>query len=296
MKPKVKVVIVIPVGPLGSSYTLDQLYDTVESVIHYADPSRMIVIQDSSAPLYIGKKVRDKFPEVVVNFSPENYGAFGGVFKADALAFSAIHNFFDYQLLVRMDIEALWTGRGLEDDVIQFFADNPKVGILANAPDSRQKDDFPRRMMVRQGKSLWGLISNSKRFFMLRRLMQGAQGNGWKIGDHALGGVMIFNPALIGKLIEQRMLLREEIRTLTLKENHIYSLLCRFAGMELNDFGLESSPMSDGRGPFPMTPQEVVHRNNRLIHSVRQWKQVPEDQARAFFRTRRQESTIPVRD
>mgnify|MGYP000002786529 CR=1 FL=1 len=292
MKQPVKLLVVISVGPFGSQYTLEQLCDTVGSIVHYTTADRKIILQDSSAPLQVGKKVREQFPEVIISPSPKHYGSFGGTYMADSLAFLTLHNSFDYRLLVRLDVDALWTGYGLEDEVIDYFAAHPKVGILANLPEKGEDLHWVRRMMMREGRSLYGMLRKPRRYFMLNRLMQTAQATGWKIGDHVMGGAMIFNPALIQKWIDKRLLLRDEIGSLTLHDHHIYSLLCRSVDMTLDDYGLESSHGATLAQGLAATPERAAEQGVKLVRSVRRWRGRSEDEVRAYFRQRQQTADV----
>lgn len=284
MKQQTRLVVLVSVGPFGSNYTLEHLYDTIDSIQRYTTTDRRIIIQDSSAPLQVGRKLSEKFPEIIVSPSPRYYGSYGGIYMADSLAFLTVHNSFDYRLLVRLDVDALWTGYRLEDDVIDYLGQNPKVGILGNVPDDPEELLWVTRMMMHQGRSLIGLLGNPRRYFMLNRLMQSAENTGWTIGDHVMGGAMIFNPALIQKWIDKRLLLRDEIGNLILRVNHIYSLLCRAVDMTLDDFGLESSHGATLAQGLAATPEMVMEEGIRLVRSVRRWQDRSEDDVRAYFR------------
>jgi hypothetical protein len=99
--------------------------------------------------------------------------------------------------------------------------------------------------------------------------------------------VQIFNPELIRKLADQRLLLRDEISSLKLQDEHIFSLLCCFAGMQLGDFGGAASPMSVGWQELVDSPDSLVRAEKKVIHSVRKWGKWSEDDIRTYFHARR---------
>jgi hypothetical protein len=286
MKQKVKLIIVMTVGPLGSSYTMEDLIDTLHSIVEYTSPDRRIIIQDNSSPVHMGEKISAMFPELTIIRSPENYGLYGGLYKAESLAFLCAHSMFDYQVLVRMDIDALVIAPGIEDDAAQYFALHPQVGILGNIQWQGEGTDWPRQQQLRQSGWL-GFLRDSRRHRILNNLMVSAERGGWRPGQAVIGGAAIFNPLFINKLVREGLLLREEIRRLKLQEDHIFSLLCYAVGMELGDFHTGDKPMSISWRGLEVAPEELLKRNKKLIHSTRFWKDMREDAIRRFFRERR---------
>src|SRR5678815_5364545 len=108
------------------------MVDTVSSVVHYATPDRRIIIVDSFSPLHYADRLQEIFPELLVLRMPQNYGYFGGLYKAESIALLHAHSTFDFQIAVKMDSDALMIGHGLEDDAIRYFAEHPNVGQLGN--------------------------------------------------------------------------------------------------------------------------------------------------------------------
>jgi hypothetical protein len=287
-KEKVKLIVVLPVGPIGSGYTLEQLMDTVESIIRYTVPERKIIIQDNSRPLNVGAKVQAAFPnEVMIIRSPENYGLFGGLYKAESIAYLSSVSFFDFDILIRQDIDALWIAKGLEDEAIAYFKENPKVGMLGDFPHSADGYDWPRQL-IQQQLSVFGWLRDPSRHRILKQLVTAAQGKGYKPGEHAIGGASILSGAFVQKLSEKGWLLREDIRRIKLQEDHLFSLLCRAVGMEIADFGSEGKPMSIAWRGLYDSPQALLDSGKKLIHSTRFYHDMKEEQIREFYKARRQ--------
>jgi hypothetical protein len=286
MKQSVKLIVLIPVGPMGSSYQYDDIIDTLNSIIYYTTPDRRIIIQDNSFPMHLGERLKQTFPDLLVVRTPQNYGLYGGLYKAESLALIFAHTAFNFQVLVRMDIDAIITGKGLEDDALDFFKDNPKVGLLGNYLTSGEGVDWPNDQIQAQTNFL-GWLRDRQRSDYLRKLVSMAKANGYKPGDHILGGACIFSAALVEKLVRQGFLLREELRRAKLQNDHIFGLLCKAAGMDMADFHSESKPMAVAWKGLPLSPQELVEKNKKLVHSTRFWKDMNEEQVRLFFRARR---------
>ena len=286
MRQRAKLIIVMTVGPLGSGYNFEDVVDTLHSIRQYTSPDRRIIIQDNSSPVHVGEKISAMFPEVIVIRSPENYGLYGGLYKAESLAFLFAHSMFEYQVMMRMDIDALLIAPGIEEDAALYFRDHPRVGMLGNVQWSGEGTDWPRQQQLRQ--SSWiGFLRDRRRRRMLTNLMYQAGQAGWQPGQAVIGGAAIFNPLLIDKLVRNGLLLREEIRRMKLQEDHIFSLLCYASGMELADFHTGDKPMSVIWRGLEFSPDELLARNKKLIHSVRFWKDMREDDIRRFFRERR---------
>src|SRR3954447_16318055 len=117
MKKPVNLVVVLPVGPLGGGkYKLDDLFDTLDSIIHYTSPRRQIILQDNTEQ-DLGQWIHELYPDITVIRSPQNYGLSGGLYKAESIAFLYAQATFNFKLLVRMDMDALLIDYGLEDAV-----------------------------------------------------------------------------------------------------------------------------------------------------------------------------------
>lgn len=286
MKQRVSLVVILPVGPLGSRNHLHHIIDTVSSVTHYAVPNRQIIIQDNSHPLHLGDKLQQTFPELVVIRTPENYGLYGGLYKAESLALLYAYSAYDFQVLIRMDADALMIGPGLEEDAIRFFAMNPNTGLLGNHLATGEGIAWARKELMKQiGAQGW--IRDRKRAARLHQLVSLAQDHGYQLGEHVLGGAVIFNPVLLQKLVDNGLLLNEDLRRAKLQDDHLFGLLCKAVGMKLGEFNAEGYPMAVAWKNLPDSPQALVQSGKKLVHSTRLWNTMDEDQIRDFFRQRR---------
>jgi hypothetical protein len=286
MKQSVKLVVVMPIGPLGSRNNLDHMMDVIESIVYYTTDDRRIIIQDNSTPLNFGDRLKECYPELIVIRTPENYGLGGGLYKAESLAFMFADSMIDYQVMVRMDADALFTGFGLEDDAIAYFKEHPNAGQLGNRLESEEGTGWAREELTRE-MGVRGMVQDRKRAMFLRKIYNKAQDKGYQLGHHILGGVGIFNPTFVSKLVSQQLLLREEIRRSKLQEDHLFSLLCNAVGMEFHHWQVPDYPMAVAWKGLPDSPENLVAQNAKLVHSVRGWRDMNEDQVRAFFRKRR---------
>ena len=290
MKQKVKLVVVIPVGTISSKNRYEHIADTVASIVHYATPDRRIVIQDNSNPMHLGARLQTEFPELDVVRAPENYGMYGGLYKSLSLAFLHVQATYDFQVLMKMDTDALMTGDGLEDDAIAYFESHPNVGEIGTYCSNGEAIAWPRKRLQYEV-SVRGWLQDRKRCAFLRYYLQLALSHGYIPGEHVLGGVSIFRPELIDKLVQGDFLLREDLRRTKLQEDHLWGLFCKVVGMELATFESPEHPLGVVWRGMPCAPQEAVDKGLKAVHSTRSWKDMNEDQIRAFFRGQREAVT-----
>ena len=132
MKQQVILVVVIPVGALSTKNRYEHMVDTIESIQHYATQNHKIVLQDNSAPMHLGDRLLKEFTQLIEARAPLNYGLFGGLYKSLSLALLHIQSTYKFQVLMKMDTDALMTGPGIEDDAIRFFDGHPDVGEIGH--------------------------------------------------------------------------------------------------------------------------------------------------------------------
>lgn len=289
-KEKVKAVVVILVGPLGSRNKYEHIVDTVQSVKYYASPNTKILIQDNSAPLNLGKRLQTQFPDLLVVRAPENYGLYGGLYKSESFAFQYINEHLDPEVVVMMDSDAIFTASGLEDLAADYFRQHPKVGLVGNHLTEGEGIDWAAKKLQSQ-LSVVGLLRDKERHDFLHSLTEKAYRTGWKDGQHILGGIALYNPVLIEKMVASSLLNREPLRRTFLQVDHIYGLLCAACGMEMGFFNIPSHPFAVVWRGMPVSPKDVVKLGIKAFHSTRNWKDAEgewnEDQIRQFFAARR---------
>ncbi|MBE2269012.1 MAG: hypothetical protein IAE80_12340 [Anaerolinea sp.] len=286
MKQRARLVIIIPAGALSSKNRYEHMVDTIESIQHYAGADHKIVIQDNSAPMHLGDRLGRHFPSVDVVRAPVNYGLFGGLYKSLSLALLHVHATYDYDVLMKMDTDALMTGAGIADDAIRFFADNPNVGEIGNHLFAGKGIEYPRDRARYEASNL-GWLRDRQRCSTMRLYMQQARANGWRDGEHILGGTAIYNPEFIKRLVNGDYLLREELRRTMLQEDHLWGMLCYAVGMKIARFHIPENPLAVVWKGLPRSPQALVEVGAKIVHSTRYWNGMNEDQIRAFFRHKR---------
>lgn len=286
MSKRVNLVVVLPVGP---SEKLDYVLDTIDSVICYTTPSRQIIIVDDSGS-NLGLDLQRFVPELIVLQTPGNNGLNGGILLTLSLGYLHAYTHYEFQVMLRLDVDALVIKEGLEEDAIRFFERNPRLGVLGSykVDCNGENRDFSGAARRLSKEVSWaGLLLHRSRCLTLRRLLSMALAHGYQPGEHCLGGATVVSYECIRRLAESEHLLRQEFRRSLSSEDQIFSLLVRSIGMELGDFATGNLPMGLRWRGLPRSPAALVAAGKKVIHSTRFWEDMKEDEIRSFFRKMR---------
>jgi hypothetical protein len=290
MRKSVKLVVVIPVGLFSHKYPWEHLVDTVQSVNFYTSPSTLIILQTNGA-YDLRTHIKADFPDVVVNHSPQYPGLSGALYMSLSEAFLFAHRHFDFEVLLRLDMDALVIGLMPEDDAIEFFRQHPTVGQIGTYRTGTKGEvaDFswPRSQLALETGVRGWLIDRHRRT-ALRRLVDRAKAHGYQPGEHILGGAYFLSATCIDTLIRKRLLANEHLGRSLLQEDHLFSLLIKASGMELGDFGSPHHPLAVQWKGLPDAPAALLANGKKIIHSTRFWEEMDEEAVRNFFRVQRE--------
>jgi hypothetical protein len=276
-------VVVIPVGP---GEILDFVVDTVHSVIYYTGRQTKIIVVDDSGK-GTGASVQGMAPDVDVVTTPRNQGLHGGLYLTLSQAYVHAHRNYDFQVLLKLDSDALVIGPHPEQDAIRFFREHPGVGIIGRfghgtAPGIN--DHHWSKSRLREETHGRSFFRDPIRGLSLRRLVRRATANGFRPGDYVFGGSYFMSGACVHRLAEANLLSRRELGRSMLEEDHLFGILTKVAGMELADFCNPDQPAALELKRLPAAPEELVASRKKVTHSVRRWEDLDEVQIRAFFR------------
>jgi hypothetical protein len=295
MRKVVQFVVVIPVGPLGPKLKLHHVLDTVDSVFTHAGPSTQVIIMDDSGEDNLGAQIQDAFPNITLLRTGKNQGYSGGLYLSLSQAFLYAHQHFDFEVIMKLDTDALMVGDRPEEDAIQFFAEHPDVGeigtYLIGANGEVSEFSWPREQLVKET-SLIGWVQDRKRCKVLRELVTRAEANGYEQGEHILGGACFFSQTCIDRLAEANLLAHPEVGRSILQDDHLFGLLVKSVGMHLGDFGTPEHPLAVRWQGMPFSPQDALAKGKKIVHSTRFWEDMGEDTIRGFFREKRKEKIV----
>ncbi len=110
-----KIAVVVPAGPH------DDAADTLRSVLCYMDPELLLVIDDTH-----GRGIGFDDPRVMVFTPPASPpGAHGGLWVKLAAAFRYAAQRADFDVLLRLDTDALILGPGVAEAAAERFGRDP---------------------------------------------------------------------------------------------------------------------------------------------------------------------------
>ncbi|GAA3227959.1 hypothetical protein [Actinocorallia longicatena] len=272
-----RVAVVIPAGPR------DDVVDTVHSVLHYlTDPAAVVVVDDTR-----GLRDLSSLPALGVEIVPapgNARGGQGGLFVKLAAGFRHALDLGGFDLLLRLDADALVIGPGLEKAAAERFAAAPGVGMLGSyriGPDGGRRDWTPAATSVRAESGPRGLRHPSLRARM-RELVAAALPHGYEYGEHPLGGAYLLRADVLGELGARGWLDLPELARSKAGEDHLFGLLVRAAGYAIGDFGGPDDPLAVRWKGLPASPDELVH-DKMVTHSVRHWADLTETEIRRRF-------------
>lgn len=291
MKQEFDLVVVIPVGP---NCKIEFVKDTIESIIHYClCRYKIILIDDSKKD--ICSILKKDFPELDVIFNEQQYGLLGGLYITLSHAFTYALDHYQFKVLLRMDTDALITGFNPQEEAIQMFEKNSKIGIAGFIKRGKEPRDFagnavenywPMHQITTYALT-WRFLSKPRANLALRKLLIKALLNGYEMGTNVFGGAYIVSELYLQKLREAKMLPDYGIRKIYLEEDHIFGLLTKAVDFELGDLETGNLPFGVAWRGLPTSPEELYTRGKKIIHSTKVWKDMSEADIRSFFRDKR---------
>lgn len=292
LKRAVRVAVVMPVGPD------EDVEDTLESIRAFIDPSRAIVLVDDTGAKELGARAEAR-PDVHVLPAPLGAeGNRGGLWIKIAAGYSYACARFQFDLILRMDTDALILGPGIEDAAQFRFRQDPGIGLLGSfriGPDGGARGFAPAAAILRREAGPLGLRHPALRS-RLRRLIREAEQHGYAPGEHALGGAFIHSSKAVRALASRGFLGLPEMAGSGLGEDHIFALLTMAAGYGIGDFGRPGDPLALRWRGLPDDPEALLAGSALVTHSVRSFGDLDEPEIRARFAAARRSRGAPPED
>jgi hypothetical protein len=290
----VRCIVLIPAGP---NTVHDYLNDTIESVNHHAGVSNCLVVvlddsrQDKFA--YVG----DFFPNaIVIKTRDYQEGARsstrGSLFgkQVDALKWLVEHYGFD--VLLRMDTDAIMIGDAPHEDVLAFLKRQPEVGMVGaftrrgDGSDKKSAMASKGRELTREVKLRFG-FKNLALAMTLRRLVRRAEAHGYTRGDMCTGGAYFMSSRAVRAMQAQGLFDLEALGYSKLMDDALMALLCCAAGYRLSDMPEDGDVLAINWRGIPMSPETLVSKNKKIVHPIKDDDPTVEPRVRAYFQRRR---------
>ncbi|MDQ2752314.1 MAG: hypothetical protein M3R72_04750 [Bacteroidota bacterium] len=288
MKAEFDVVVVVPVGPDSSVSFIE---DTMAGYHHYTQSSYQIVFADDSQQ-GIGKELKTKFPTADVITTTKAMGGWAGLYITLSLAFRHAVEQYHCKAVLKLDTDALIIGKAPEKEAIALFSAQANAGIAGQYPtDYWGKPwnlNWPKQRII-NGTQTWKFFRRPIANWQLIKLYKKALGNGYATGESVFGGAYFMSEAFLICLYQNGLLPNAAFRSLNLGEDHLFSLLAKAFGFTLENLSGKNKPFGCAWKGLPVSPEELIADNKKIIHSVRYWNDKNESDIRTFFKERRGE-------
>ncbi len=286
MKPKFDVIVVIPVGPNSQ---VEFIEDTVLSYEYYTKLSFKVIFADDSQQ-GIGNQLKTLFPAADVITTKKAMGGWAGLYITLSLAFRQAVEQYKFKAVLKLDTDALIIGEAPEKEDLELFALHPNAGIAGQYPNDYLGKPWnikwPRQRIVNSTRT-WKFFRRPMANWQLIKLHNKALKNGYKTGESVFGGAYFMSEAYLISLYENGLLPNYTFQSLNLGEDHLFSLLAKANGFMLSGLCGDGLPFGCAWKGLPVSPEKLLADNKKIIHSVRYWEDMKEDDIRSFFKEKR---------
>jgi hypothetical protein len=279
-KQLVELLVVMPIGPENDGT------DTIESIFRYGPASVVVLAIDDSRNVET-RRLLEMFDKRVVVLPSAGYeGIRGALFCSIANAHKWACENYDFKVLLRIDTDALLIASGSEQDALKLFESCPELGMLGSYRTDCNGDLRDFNVVKRSMHKEYGIrgIGNYARRRILRAWISDAQKNGYQIGEHILGAAAFYNPRFVTAMCEDGYLDNVNVfKESIISEDHLFSLLAFTCGFKLGDYATGNLPMGLRWRGLPDSPESLIKRKKKIVHSVKFWQNMSEAEIRAFF-------------
>jgi hypothetical protein len=274
--PAGRALFVVPVGP-GE---LEPLRDTVASIRHFEPSAAIVVLADGATEL----RPRDLTGTTLLR-APRPSGGPPRLSPPLAWAYRWCLRRHRFDVLCKIDTDALLTGPGLIDRAVAAFADLD-VGMLGSS--AMREGGGP-------GDTSYGswVLAHERRWSpRVRRAVAAAKANGWR-GEEAHGGVYLLSRHALRAMDRSGHLVTDPPWWSLIGEDLWFSLGVYGAGLRIAPFGGPDGPTASAQGFLPLDKHDVLEQRILAVHSVRRGLNgESEPELRAFFRAERERTEL----
>ena len=191
--------------------------------------------------------------------------------------------------MIKVDVDALFTGGEIIKQSINFFSLNPTIGLIGSF---KKKADGAKRSFWQ-----WGLYLIWESLFCINRpswstTITKALRNGYWAGAHILGGCCIYSESCIQSILENysyTIILRDKFHRSRAGEDVIMSVFVYANGYKLGEFGRPQDPLAIAHKNLPIAKERIITEKKQIIHSVKKGLHgESETELRKFFKNYRE--------
>lgn len=263
--------------------------DTVMSFMYYTRVGYRIVLMDGSDQ-GVGTRIQEHYPWLEVVFPERPAGGGASLYVNLSLTYKQILQRYRFDVLLKLDTDALVTGPEPEQPALETFRCDPLAGIGGQYPNDyrgRPQDaGRPGKHFLHSVLS-WEYIRRPRANLILRRHYHRALTHGYRPGESVFGGAYFMSERLLQQLDDAGLLPDFRLRNLSLDEDRLFALLARSQGFTLVNLSEGDLPFACAGKGLPDSPEELLLRGKKIIHSTRCWGMMDEGEIRHFFRRQR---------
>ncbi len=260
------------------------LRDTLDSILCYeGDRAKAIVVDDSSTDCR-RSVVQAEFPQVDVIRRPWPSGGppRNLAVVTDGIRFALRH--YAFEVLIKLDTDALVTGSTLSTAAARFFEGHPRVGMAGThrvrADGEPENYDWDS----------WVLRHSSRWSPAVRALMKRARAGGYD-GAKVHGGVYALSRCALDAMSANGDFKWRAPWWTPLGEDFWISMMVLANGFALDSLGGPGEVLAVASKYTPIARQRVLSEGKLAIHSVRRGLDGEDEETmREFFREAREEA------
>ena len=264
---------------------IDDVEDTIDSVLFYEPNATIILIKDHELNLDLDSRVivLPKLPW------PSMAGGKGAVFQKKLYAFKYIlANFQDYEYVISLDADAVFLQSGIFEELDSIMLDR-SIGIAGTVhltKDGGLRNFEPVKNAILRKGGLRSLHKRSGRRYLDSLISQCGEDRN-RIGMHALGGMSVFQREMIESWDQRGWLSNDKLHSFRIPEDGLMGLLALASGYKFKDIGGPTGIIDLAWRGLPRHPEELATSGRYVTHSVRSFGAMNESDIRTFFSTRR---------
>jgi hypothetical protein len=291
--------VLVPVGP--SQTDLERVPDLLDSLLHFEGGAvrHLILLDDSPAPRGLERLVPPSHLDVHlvrISLGRRRLHQYQAI-AAGTLAGLSLAGRLGVEAVLRLDTDSLVVGP-FAAEILAAFRDDPGLGIVGSYDtmcNGDERDWSPWVMPIRLATLPLPVVPGHdgarpaisrpsvRRAIRRRRQLRRAKRNGYRLGEHCLGGGYAANGRLAAWLTEPANL-RQSAAWLDSRigDDAIIGLVARAAGFSQRGMVAGGRPFALAFVGLPAPPKELVEMGAGIVHSVKN-DAIPEREVRRVF-------------